>query len=105
MAPAPTAALARIPGTLVAFMGGAVVGRLAERLIEHGLAASTPAAVVSSGTTQREQVVTSPLGTIAASARDLPTRALVVIGEVVNVREALGFARCEVLRAVRRSAA
>ncbi len=31
------AALARVPGTLVAFMGGAVVGRLAERLIEHGL--------------------------------------------------------------------
>src|SRR5262249_27612850 len=43
-------ALARVPGTLVAFMGGAVVERLAERLIEHGKPAATPAAVVSRGT-------------------------------------------------------
>jgi uroporphyrin-III C-methyltransferase len=91
------AALARVPGTLVAFMGGAVVGRLAERLIEHGRAASTPAAVISSGTTGEEQVVTAPLGAIAVAARGLPTPALVVIGEVVAVREALA--------ALRRSAA
>jgi uroporphyrin-III C-methyltransferase len=99
------AALARVPGTLVAFMGGAVVGRLAERLIEHGRAASTPAAVISQGTTEHEQVVTAPLGAIAAAAKDLPTPALVVIGDVVAVREALGFAQREALRAVRRSAA
>ena len=49
-------ALAQIPGTLVAFMGGAVVGRLAERLIAEGKPASTPAAVVSRGTTEDEQV-------------------------------------------------
>jgi uroporphyrin-III C-methyltransferase len=91
------AALARVPGTLVAFMGGAVVGRLAERLIEHGRPASQLAAVISSGTTEREQVVTAPLGAIAAAAKDLPTPALVVIGDVVAVREALG--------ALRRSAA
>jgi uroporphyrin-III C-methyltransferase len=91
------AGLARVPGTLVAFMGGAVVGRLAERLIEHGRPASTPAAVISQGTTEHEQVVTAPLGAIAAVAKDLPTPALVVIGDVVAVREAL--------RAVRRSAA
>ena len=90
-------ALARVPGTLVAFMGGAVVARLAERLIEHGLAAGTPAAVISAGTTEREQVVVAPLGAIGAAAGDLPTPALVVIGEVVAVREAL--------RAVRRCAA
>src|SRR6267142_1712192 len=47
------AALARVPGTLVAFMGGAVVARLAERLIEHGLPGRTPAAVISCGTTER----------------------------------------------------
>ena len=91
------AALARVPGTLVAFMGGAVVGRLAERLIEHGRASSTPAAVISRGTTEHEQVVTAPLGAIGAAARDLPTPALVVIGEVVAGRAGLG--------ALRRSAA
>jgi uroporphyrin-III C-methyltransferase len=89
--------LAGVPGTLVAFMGGAVVERLAERLIAEGKPASTPAAVVSRGTTEDEQVIVAPLGAIGAAAADAPTPALVVIGEVVAVREALG--------ALRRSAA
>jgi uroporphyrin-III C-methyltransferase len=89
--------LAGVPGTLVAFMGGAVVARLAERLIAEGKPASTPAAVVSRGTTEDEQVIVAPLGAIGAAAAEAPTPALVVIGEVVAVREALG--------ALRRSAA
>ena len=64
--------LARVPGTLVAFMGGAVVGRLAERLIAEGKPASTPAAVVSRGTTEDEQVIVAPLGAIGAAAADAP---------------------------------
>jgi uroporphyrin-III C-methyltransferase len=90
-------ALARAPGTLVAFMGLAGVERLAQRLIEHGRPAGTPAAVVSAGTTADERVVTAPLGAIARAAEGLPTPALVVIGEVVALRATL--------RAVRRSAA
>jgi len=90
-------ALARTPGTLVAFMGLAGLERLAERLIEQGRPAATPAAVVSAGTTPEEQVVVAPLGAIARAARGLRTPALVVIGEVVSLREALA--------AVRRSAA
>jgi uroporphyrin-III C-methyltransferase len=83
------AGLARVPGTLVAFMGGAVVERLAERLIEHGKPASTPAAVVSNGTLEEQVVVVAPLGAIGAAAREAPTPALVVVGEVVALREAL----------------
>ncbi len=86
------AALARVPGTLVAFMGGARVERLAQRLIEHGKPSSTPAAVVSRGTTEEEQVAVARLGAIGAVARDLPTPALVVIGDVVAVRAALAVA-------------
>ena len=85
--------LAQVPGTLVAFMGGAVVGRLAERLIAEGKPAATPAAVVSRGTLEDEQVIVAPLGSIGAAAADAPTPALVVIGEVVAVREALGALR------------
>jgi uroporphyrin-III C-methyltransferase len=83
------AALARTPGTLVAFMGLAGLERLAERLIEHGRQAATPAAVVSAGTTPDERVVTASLAAIADAADGLPTPALVVIGEVVSVRDAL----------------
>ena len=78
-------------------MGLAGLARLAERLIEHGRPASTPAAVVSAGTTDHERVVTAPLGAIARAAEGLPTPALVVVGEVVALRAAL--------RAVQRSAA
>jgi uroporphyrin-III C-methyltransferase len=80
------AALARVPGTLVAFMGGANARRLAQRLIEHGKPASTPAAVISRGTTDDEQVVVSPLGALEDA---VATPALVVVGDVVAVREAL----------------
>ena len=84
------AGLARIPGTLVAFMGGANAARLAERLIEHGKPASTPAAVISRGTTDEEEVVVSPLGALENAAT---TPALVVIGDVVSVRAALAVQR------------
>jgi len=89
--------LARTPGTLVAFMGLAGLERLAERLVEHGRSAATPAAVVSAGTTADEQVVVAPLGAIARAAVGLRTPALVVIGEVVTLRGRLA--------ALRRSAA
>jgi uroporphyrin-III C-methyltransferase len=84
------AALAAVPGTLIAFMGGAVVGQLAERLIAHGKPASTPAAVISRGTLDDQEVRVAPLGAIGAAAKNAPTPALVVIGEVVALREALG---------------
>jgi len=87
------AALAEVPGTLVAFMGLASLERLAERLIEHGRPAATPAAVVSAATRRDERVVVAPLGAIARAARGLCTPALVVIGEVVSLREALAGVR------------
>jgi uroporphyrin-III C-methyltransferase len=84
------AALARVPGTLVAFMGGARAERLAERLIEHGKPASTPTAVISRGTTDDEHVVVAPLGSLRGATG---TPALVVIGDVVAVRAALALRR------------
>jgi uroporphyrin-III C-methyltransferase len=83
-------ALARVPGTLVAFMGGARAERLAQRLIEHGKPASTPTAVIARGTTADEEVTVAPLGSLRASTA---TPALVVIGDVVAVRAALALQR------------
>jgi uroporphyrin-III C-methyltransferase len=87
-----TAALARVPGTLVAFMGLAGLARLAERLVAAGKPASTPTAVISRGTTCHQRTVAAPLGAIAAAARGLETPALVVVGEVVAVGEAIATA-------------
>ena len=71
-------------------MGLARLERLAARLIAARQARATPAAVVSRGTTADEEVVVAPLGAIGAAAASAPTPALVVIGEVVALREALG---------------
>lgn len=83
------AALAATPGTLVAFMGLGRLGDLAEGLIEHGRAASTPAAVIASGTLPEQRVVVAPLDRIAAAAEDLDSPALIVVGDVVALGQIL----------------
>jgi uroporphyrin-III C-methyltransferase len=81
--------LAAAPGTLVVFMGLGRLARIADGLIEHGRAPDTPAAVIAAATTPAERVVTAPLAEIAEAASGLESPALVVIGEVVLLRERL----------------
>ena len=82
-------ALARTGGTLVLFMGLARLAALAAGLIEAGLPADTPAAVVSRGTLPDQEVVTALLAELADRASDLPGPALVVIGDVVALAASL----------------
>ena len=81
--------LAGAGGTLVLFMGLARLAALAAGLIEAGLPADTPAAVVSRGTLPEQEVVTGPLAELPALAADLPGPALVVVGEVVALAASL----------------
>ena len=81
-------ALARAPGTLVLFMGLATLRRVADGLIAAGRDPATPAAVIASGTRPEQEVVTAPLVRIAEHATVDPP-ALVVIGDVVSLRERL----------------
>jgi uroporphyrin-III C-methyltransferase len=83
------AALARTGGTLVLFMGFARLSEIADGLQAHGLDPQTPAAVISAGTTPDEEAVTATLATIAESAADLSSPALIVVGEVVALSERL----------------
>jgi uroporphyrin-III C-methyltransferase len=78
-------ALARTGTTLVVYMGLKRLAHVAERLLEAGMAASTPAAVISSGTLATERAVHAELGAIAqaAAARQLASPALIVVGEVL----------------------
>jgi uroporphyrin-III C-methyltransferase/precorrin-2 dehydrogenase/sirohydrochlorin ferrochelatase len=48
-----------------------------------------PAAVISRGTLPDQEVVVAELGSLAEAARDAPGPALVIVGEVVSLREAL----------------
>jgi uroporphyrin-III C-methyltransferase len=91
-------ALARAPGTLVIFMGLGSLGRVADELVMHGKPATTPAAVIASGTRDEQRVAIAPLAEIAVAAASLPAPALVVVGDVVGIaarlaaREAVGVA-------------
>jgi uroporphyrin-III C-methyltransferase/precorrin-2 dehydrogenase/sirohydrochlorin ferrochelatase len=85
------AALAQGPGTLVLLMAVAHLERVAAELVKRGRPAATPVAVISAGTLPGEQVLTSTLGAVAAAVaeRDVHPPAVVVIGEVVRLRELL----------------
>jgi uroporphyrinogen III methyltransferase / synthase len=87
------AALAAFPGTLVFYMGVRQLGAIAERLIGSGRDPSEPAAVVERGTLPDQRVVAGTLQTIAGVAGDAGIRApaLVVVGEVVRLRERLAW--------------
>jgi uroporphyrin-III C-methyltransferase/precorrin-2 dehydrogenase/sirohydrochlorin ferrochelatase len=84
--------LARGPGTLVLLMGVAHLAVVSAELIKRGRDAATPVAVISDGTRPGQQVLTSTLGQVADDADRARVRApaVVVIGEVVRLREALG---------------
>jgi uroporphyrin-III C-methyltransferase / precorrin-2 dehydrogenase / sirohydrochlorin ferrochelatase len=88
------AALATGPGTLVLLMAVSHLDSVAAELIKRGRDAATPVAVICDGTTPGQQVLTSTLADVASDAEDAGIRppAVVVIGEVVRLREMLGAA-------------
>jgi uroporphyrin-III C-methyltransferase len=81
-------ALARCGQTLVFYMGLANLATICAELVAHGLAASTPAAIVQHGTMPTQRVVTGTVADLPALAaganRDAPT--LLIVGEVVGLR-------------------
>lgn len=85
--------LAASPGTLVLFMGARSLPRIADGLLAAGKCPGTPVAVVANGTRADQEVVTAPLAEIADAAAAVPTPALIVVGEVVSLAEAIGPAQ------------
>ena len=75
--------------TLVLFMALNQLDSLCERLLALGLDPATPAAVISRGTCPDQEVVVADVSGIARAAAGLPGPALVVVGEVVGLRERL----------------
>jgi uroporphyrin-III C-methyltransferase len=84
-------ALARLGGTVVVLMGVARLPAVTAALLSHGRPGSTPAAVVESATTERQRVTVAPLDHIAeaALANQVRPPAVLVVGEVVGLREQL----------------
>ncbi|MBE3069445.1 MAG: uroporphyrinogen-III C-methyltransferase, partial [Planctomycetes bacterium] len=87
------AALARLKGTLAFYMGVANLPAIAANLMRHGLAGATPAAAVQWGTTPRHRSVAATLETLhdAVTRAGLGPPAILLVGEVVRLRESLGW--------------
>ena len=93
------AALSRTGQPIVLYMAMRNLATIADELMRGGLPPTTPAAVVVAATTADERVVVSTLGRVATDAQDhlLGMPSIVVIGEIVDMRERLlsGFRSAE----------
>jgi len=77
--------------TIIFLMGLHRLRHISKKLIEIGKSKDYPVAVISKGTTPDEKTVIGTLETIWEQAKDLPTPALIVVGEVVKLREQLNW--------------
>jgi uroporphyrinogen III methyltransferase/synthase len=85
------ASLASTPGTLVFLMGVGAMERNALRLIEHGMPADTPAAVISHGTRPGQRTVVAPLSGLAQAAVGMRPPAIMLVGAVAALHEQLAW--------------
>ncbi len=99
-------ALARPRQTVVIYMGLQALPAACRELIAHGLAPATPMALVESGTTARQRVVTGTLATMPAIVQGSGLRppTLAIVGEVVRLRAVLNWFDPETFGAGRQSA-
>jgi uroporphyrin-III C-methyltransferase len=84
-------ALAHTGQPIVLYMVMHNLEKIASALMKAGLGAQTPAAVIASATTPKQRVLVSTLEKIAAASREenFDPPAIVVIGEIVDLREKL----------------
>jgi uroporphyrin-III C-methyltransferase len=90
-----TGAFARVGSaeTIVVLMGVGHLREIANDLVNSGRSVETPVAVIRWGTYNGQQTVTGTLGSIAAEAERAGLRppAVIIIGEVVRLRERLNW--------------
>ena len=86
-------AMVRPNQTLVIYMGLVGLPTICEQLITRGISANMPIAVIQQGTTQRQRVLTGTLSDMAekVEAAKLKAPCLIIIGEVVLLREKLNW--------------
>jgi len=93
------AKLATAVDTLVFLMGVKNLPEIVAKLLEHGRPPTTPVAVVKDGTRPEQEVVTAPLQEIVdeVKRRNLTPPAVIIVGEVVRLREKLRWFDCRPL--------
>jgi uroporphyrin-III C-methyltransferase len=79
----------KIDETLVFLMGLHNLKHIVFNLLNIGKSKDYPVAVISKGTTSEQKVIVGTLENIYQKAKTLPTPALIVVGDVVNLRQKL----------------
>jgi len=85
------AKLATAVDTLVILMGLHNLRVIVEKLIAHGRAPETPIAVIHRGTMEGQQAVAGTLTNIVERSAGLKAPALIVVGEVVRLKDKLDW--------------
>ena len=83
--------LAQSRQTLVIYMGLMRSAHIQQRLIEHGLPASTPVALIERGTTPLQRVVRGTLNELGTLAEQVVSPSLIVIGGVAALADSLAW--------------
>lgn len=83
--------VSKLKGTLVFYMGLSNVNRISDGLINGGMSENTPIALISKGTYGDQKTVTSTLKNIGLELETIVSPALIVVGEVVKLREDLNW--------------
>src|SRR5258706_732755 len=78
-------------GTIIFLMGVEHMSEIVHQLITHGRSADTPVGVIREGTTANQFVVTGTLADIVEKARGVRPPAVLIVGEVVSLREQLDW--------------
>ena len=62
-----------------------------QKLIEHGMQADMPVAIVENGTAVNQRVVDGPLAQLGELAQQMASPALIIVGRVVGLRNKLNW--------------
>jgi len=86
-------ALAELDGTIVFMMGLGNLPAIVNNLTKYGCAMDRPVAVISKATTREQRTVTGTLATIEriVNEAEIPTPALIVVGEVVKMHDVINW--------------
>lgn len=83
--------LTRKNQTVVIYMGLGALSEIAQQLIDHGMPADMPAAIIEKGTTSNQKVFTGTLETLPDLVRTLGLKSpcLIIVGQVVRLHKRL----------------
>ncbi|MBF7020109.1 uroporphyrinogen-III C-methyltransferase [Staphylococcus sp. 18_1_E_LY] len=79
------------PDTLCIYMGVKKLPDICTMLLKHGKKEDTPVALVHYGTTDNQQTVTGTLTDIVERAEGIKNPAMIIVGEVVKLRDKISW--------------